>query len=280
MPKTPFDKEIADIRRRAGLTEMPVRKIVPTDLGGDIQAVPDNPTRDVSSFPDRRDWAQVSKPALQARAIKSLHRTPIDMDLYFYRLPGIIPHYGVTVDVFSLMSEEGIHGVYHPSEIKRLQKYLGVIDLPPAKRDVATVLFFQHQSADHMMTPWIMMHRIAHAFEEQVEEIMITAVTDCGLGIDVLDSISEFYTMKSAKKAALADITESYNELFTQFLYTGSVKLEVPADFWNTVNAITDREFARNLITTSERLNNIEELLNERFQNILNDCIGKYVVAF
>ena len=279
--------------RYKDISEMPVGNITATDVGPKKDHEKKLDKDDGSSFPDRRDWAQVSRGGLVGRAIHALRRSPVQMDWYFYRLPRDIYYDGDRGHVIDII--EDLMGLQSPGDLKYLFKEAKIKSLPAIKPGVVNVLFFQHQKADDLMTPWIMAHRISHAFEGETENI-INKIAD-HLNIQsshFLYGLKTTISSKAGRENRLLGNEELLNELLTQFLYTGKVTLNPQFTGKSRVDIGYNgggqgmkakksfMQVPRASKLSPEQIEYTENELNKGFLAMVNGWVtsGKYIVAY
>lgn len=260
-----------------------------------VQTRPELPDGPKNSFLSKRDRILATKPETKERLKSMLFKGP---ENYRY----------------------AIHVLNDPALIRFITEYLdfGRIDIGnPVLRELEadgyktltnivanrkaneiTFVLTHNDGGDvrHPLTPWIIMHRCAHALPVNSSEVskitgtmfnrIRATMPDHYLGYEV-DAIRDFmraiYTFKSGREGKVEDDTEEAAELMTQFMVRGEIIFN-PAPERLTFKAGDDSGETITWVDpdheeTQRMLDFRRQYIERQFKEILDDAIGGVYVC-
>lgn len=211
----------------------------PNSPRGAPTEISDNPedfNKRSSSFKDKRDRHMVSSTPMIKRIHKKFENT--DYDFYFY-----------------MVNTKEAKDFFEVGLVDRawLEKNMPAVEPHIEDHDDGITIIFTNNSGDQkvIMTPWIMAHRIAHSMARFKKyphrHIQSYSSAESDLNREIADILNTHYkanvhtkdipnspiarkffeaigTFKSAREGKLRNSFEFLNEVFAQYLLTGSIK--------------------------------------------------------
>lgn len=236
---------------------------------------------------DPKDWAQVSKPGLRSRMIKSWGKSKQNFTLHFVNITGEDED---ELD-WALLSGR-------PKQIPSDEKafFKTVSSMVQQKINIKTtpnainVLFLHHLENQDPMTPWIVAHRISHglvqsdsSYLEKMEKLFNQSLKTITMGNveDFYVFLSKLLPMRSAREHHLINQSrqEIYNELFAMYIIKGKIS-------FNTVTMDDIPERAKKFFSNDPNLSYFNRMmqmnaaqLNEFLDQYLQNYLGKWILA-
>jgi len=257
-----------------------------------------------SRFRIPSDRKLVRSPKLQDSARQQFGKTPFVLNMYFVNLPEINP---ATFD-----------GVISPERLaEKYPKTWAVLSQKKPKFDDINVIFTGNKgSPRYPLTPWMMAHRLGHAFRqsnvmsngnniyswgEARRELtrVVLGLLDQVYGVrrrsasysqgrefefrDVMVGhfLSAIGTMRSARGGKLVDAVEFLYELFAQYVTTGKITFNPLPKYFGKRGGYAARSKVNDhdFDYYGRWLDDLAEILASHFENALAEAQGRYVLV-
>lgn len=264
------------------------------------------------SFNDKRDRTLLTNPRSVERLKNKFDNTAHDFNMFFVNMRGAGKHMEVGILKGGIEEVERRLGKVVADEVRKS-------DLS----DAINVIFTNNSGAEKMvMTPWIIAHRIAHAFArvdgrrgnqpytEASDTILRTTAeimqSYYGYGTKDFPSserekdsykygenaykykrnqellMRNFFqkvcTFRSAREGIIRDWFEVVNELFAQYITTGSIKFNSPPESFDVGGYRGNKYSLRDRSEVEDLLGSLSRDLGFYFDDMLSAAYGKILI--
>jgi hypothetical protein len=264
------------------------------------------------SFRDRRDRTLITNPRSIQRLKNKFDNTDHDFNLFFVNMPGAGRHLEVGILKGGIEEVEQRLGKVVADEVRKS-------DLA----DSINVIFTNNSGSEKMvMTPWIIAHRIAHAFARvqgsrtnqpylEASDVILRTTSEImqnyyGMGASDFPAserekdrarygqetykrsrnhelmMKNFFqkvcTFRSAREGIIRDWFEVINELFAQYITTGSIKFNAPPSEFAIGGYRGNKYRIKDADAVNEILGMLSRDLGFYFDDMLSAAYGKILI--
>lgn len=228
------------------------------------------------SFEDEADRRILSNPAIVERIREKFAGIPQTIDMYFVNVPGET-------------------GVRVTRELGRISVESAIEFLPRGTSlnpEAITVIYTNNAADDKVpMTPWIIAHRLGHAFRSGQREknpafiaatasfeAYITRIGICAYDIqrydeeDITMLCMSLLTFRSARQGMLRNYREAIYEVLAQYMTTGKIELNPLPTHIGDKEVADDKE---KLEETDILMHSLKVKVEEGFKQALEFAVGK-----